>query len=234
MTRCDKLISDLTTYSRKDIKKLISERKVTVNGAVITSPEIKIPDDSRIAVCGKDISGKGYAYIVMNKPEGIISASEDKKARTVIDLVPERMKRKDLFPAGRLDKDTTGLMIITNDGDFAHRILSPSKHVPKSYRVTLDIPVTGEMKDGFEKGVALNDGVTRPARLDEIDGNSCTVLLREGRYHQIKRMFGCFGAKVTKLHRLTMGGLSLPAGLAPGECRELTEEELRLIEGKEP
>lgn len=233
MTRCDKLISDLTTYSRKEIKELISERKVTVNGAVVTAPDIKIPEDSRISVCGKDVSGRGFAYIVMNKPGGIISASEDKKAKTVIDLVPESLKRKDLFPAGRLDKDTTGLMIITNDGDFAHRILSPSRHVPKSYRVTIDVPVTAEMKEGFENGVSLNDGVTRPAEITDTDGNSCTVLLREGRYHQIKRMFGCYGAKVMKLHRLTMGGLSLPGDLAPGECRELTNEEIELIEGKE-
>lgn len=148
----------------------------------------------------------------------------------MLELVPPELFRKGLFPAGRLDKDTTGLMIITDDGDFAHRILSPKKHVKKSYAVTLDIPVTEEMKEAFESGVSLSDGVCKPAGLDIAKKYQCTVTLFEGRYHQIKRMFGCFGAKVTELHRLSMGGFVLPKNLPEGKCRELSSEEIYLIE----
>lgn len=166
----------------------------------------------------------------MNKPKGYVSATEDSSQQTVLELVPPELFRKGLFPAGRLDKDTTGLMIITDDGDFAHRILSPKKHVKKSYAVTVDIPVTEEMKQAFEKGVSLYDGVCKPAGLKIQDEYRCIVTLFEGRYHQIKRMFGCFGAKVTELHRLSMGGFLLPDDLPEGECRELSSKELDLIE----
>ena len=123
-------------------------------------------------------------------------------------------------------------MIITDDGDFAHRILAPRKHVPKKYAVTIDLPVTEQMREGFENGIELSDGICKSAKLLKTGEYTCEVTLSEGRYHQIKRMFGCFGAKVTELHRLSMGGFSLPENLLPGECRELTEKELALIEGK--
>ena len=140
--------------------------------------------------------------------------------------------RSGLFPAGRLDKDTTGLMIITDDGDFAHRILAPRKHVPKKYAVTLNLPVTKEMKEGFAKGIMLSDGVCKTAVLVKTGEYTCEVTISEGRYHQIKRMFGCYKAEVVELHRLSMGGFSLPEDLLPGECRELTDKELALIESK--
>ena len=230
MERLDKILSARTAFSRKDAKSLIISGKVLVNGAAVTSPECKVSESDNIKVNGKNINGNEHAYIVLNKPAGYISATDDPNQETVLKLIPESLFRKGLFPAGRLDKDTTGLMIITDDGDFAHRILAPRKHVPKSYAVTIDMPVTDEMRAGFESGIKLNDGICKPAKLTPTGGNTCVVALSEGRYHQIKRMFGCFGAKVTKLHRLSMGGFYLPDELRPGECRELTQEEISLIE----
>lgn len=167
---------------------------------------------------------------MLNKPKGYISATEDKSQKTVLDLVPEKYLHRELFPAGRLDKDTTGLMLITDDGKFAHNILSPRKHIKKVYNVTLDIPVNEEMATGFKKGVALNDGECKSAILEITGTNTCIVTLTEGRYHQIKRMFGCYGAKVIELQRIGMGKLMLPDNLKLGECREFTEEELDKIQ----
>lgn len=216
--------------SRKDVKTAVSHGKVTVNGAVVKLSDHKVSESDEIFLDGNKISKNKHIYIVLNKPQGYVSATEDESQHTVLELVPPELFRKGLFPAGRLDKDTTGLMIITDDGDFAHRILSPKKHVRKSYAVTLDIPVTAEMKEAFEKGVALSDGVCKPAGLAFGGKYDCTVTLFEGRYHQIKRMFGCFGAKVTALKRISIGGFSLPENFPEGQCRELDESELDLIE----
>ena len=232
MERLDKIISNRTGISRKDAKSAISSGKVTVSGNVIRSSDYKVGDNEEIILDGKKISGNAHVYIVLNKPKGYVSATEDPQQKTVIELVPPELFRNGIFPAGRLDKDTTGLMIITDDGDFAHRILAPKKHVPKKYAVTIDLPVTEEMKIGFENGIELSDGICKSAKLFKTGEYTCEVTLSEGRYHQIKRMFGCFGAKVTELHRLSMGGFSLPENLLPGECRELSEKELALIESK--
>lgn len=228
--RLDKYIADRTDLSRKEVKSAISHGEAAVNGSVIKLTDYKVRENDEILLRGNKISKNKHIYIVLNKPKGYVSATEDTNQRTVLELVPRELFRKGLFPAGRLDKDTTGLMIITDDGDFAHRILSPKKHVRKSYAVTLDIPVTAEMKDAFESGVALSDGVCKPAGLELGGEYDCTVTLFEGRYHQIKRMFGCFGAKVTELKRLSMGGFFLPEELPEGQCRELSANELDLIE----
>ena len=232
MERLDKIISNRTGISRKDAKSAISSGKVTVSGNVIRSSDYKVGENEEIILDGKKISGNAHVYIVLNKPKGYVSATEDPQQKTVIELVPPELFRNGIFPAGRLDKDTTGLMIITDDGDFAHRILAPKKHVPKKYAVTIDLPVTEEMRTGFENGIELSDGICKSAKLFKTGEYTCEVTLSEGRYHQIKRMFGCFGAKVTELHRLSMGGFSLPENLLPGECRELSEKELALIESK--
>ena len=232
MERLDKIISNRTGISRKDAKAAISSGKVTVSGNIIRSSDFKVSENDEIFLEGKKISGNAHIYIVLNKPKGYVSATEDHEQKTVIELVPPELFRNGIFPAGRLDKDTTGLMIITDDGDFAHRILAPRKHVPKKYAVTIDLPVTEQMREGFENGIELSDGICKSAKLLKTGEYTCEVTLSEGRYHQIKRMFGCFGAKVTELHRLSMGGFSLPEDLLPGECRELTEKELALIEGK--
>ncbi len=232
MERLDKIISNRTGLSRKEVKAAISAGRVTVNGKAVRSSDIKISSEEICLDC-KKISGKEHLYIVLNKPKGYVSATEDKEQKTVLELVPENLQRSGLFPAGRLDKDTTGLMIITDDGDFAHRILAPRKHVSKKYAVTVDIPVTDKMAEGFEKGVELNDGVCKTAKLIKTGDCTAEVTLSEGRYHQIKRMFGCFGAKVVELHRLSIGEFTLPEDLLPGECREITEEELILIEKRD-
>ena len=232
MERLDKIISNRTGISRKDAKSAISSGKVIVSGNVIRSSDYKVGENEEIILDGKKISGNAHVYIILNKPKGYVSATEDPQQKTVTELVPPELFRNGIFPAGRLDKDTTGLMIITDDGDFAHRILAPKKHVPKKYAVTLDLPVTEEMKIGFENGIELSDGICKSAKLFKTGEYTCEVTLSEGRYHQIKRMFGCFGAKVTELHRLSMGGFSLPENLHPGECRELSEKELALIESK--
>ena len=171
--------------SRKDAKTAVSHGKVTVNGAVVKLSDHKVSESDEILLDGNKISKNKHIYIVLNKPQGYVSATEDENQHTVLELVPPELFRKGLFPAGRLDKDTTGLMIITDDGDFAHRILSPKKHVRKSYAVTLDIPVTAEMKDAFESGVALSDGVCKPAGLAFGGKYDCTVTLFEeiGRAH---------------------------------------------------
>lgn len=231
MERIDKIIASQGQYSRSDVKKLISKKQVAVNGEVVKSANVKAdPLTDRITVKGVALDFKRNVYLMLNKPKGYVSATEDRDHQTVLELVPEAFAGRDIFPAGRLDRDTTGLMIITDDGALAHNILAPKKHVQKIYHVELDIPVTEEMARGFAEGVELNDGVCKEAGLEIVGEYAARVTLKEGRYHQIKRMFGCYGAKVVELHRLAMGNLHLPEDLAVGECRELTEEELKLLQ----
>ena len=188
--------------------------------------DIKISDDDIIHLDGNKVEVKEFVYLVLNKPKGYISATEDRKMQTVLDLVPEKYIHRNLFPAGRLDRDTTGLMIITDDGEFAHNILAPKKHISKLYNVTIDIPVTKKMSEGFKKGVKLNDGECKSAKLEITGEYTAKVTLTEGRYHQIKRMFGCYGAKVIELQRIGMGKLILPEDLKLGECREIQKEDI--------
>ena len=231
MERIDKIIASQGQYSRSDVKKLISKKQVAVNGEVVKSANAKAdPLTDRITVKGMELNFKRNVYLMLNKPKGYVSATEDRDHQTVLELVPEEFAGRDVFPAGRLDRDTTGLMIITDDGALAHNILAPKKHVQKIYHVELDIPVSEDMARGFAEGVELNDGVCKEASLEITGEYSARVTLKEGRYHQIKRMFGCYGAKVVELHRLAMGNLHLPEDLAVGECRELTEEELKLLQ----
>lgn len=233
MERIDKVISSQTLYSRKDVKELIKNKKVTVNDLIINKSDIKINEETDILkIDGEIIEIKKHIYLVLNKPKGFISATEDRTMKTVLDLVPDKYLHRDLFPAGRLDKDTTGLMIITDDGNFAHNILSPKKHISKTYNVKIDIPMTKEMVEGFKKGISLNDGDCKPSILEITDTYTGRVILNEGRYHQIKRMFGCYKAKVLELKRIKMGNFSLPKDLPEGECRELTASELNQITEK--
>lgn len=227
MERIDKTISSQTNYSRKDVKKLILQKKISVNGKVAKKPEQKVNEQQdEIYIDGNKLEIKKYIYLILNKPKGYISATEDRTAKTVLDLVPEKYMRRGLFPAGRLDKDTTGMMIITDDGEFAHNILAPKKHIEKTYRVQIDIDITDEMREKFKQGIVLKDHVCCPATIVVEDKNTALITITEGKYHQIKRMFGCFGAKVVNLHRISMGGLQLPKDLREGECRELTATEL--------
>ncbi len=231
MERIDKIIASQGLYSRSDVKSLISKKRVTVDGQIVKSSSIKADaEKSEICIDGVPITVKKNVYIMLNKPQGYVSATEDRDHQTVLELMPEELSGRNLFPAGRLDRDTTGLMIITDDGVLAHNILAPKKHVQKIYHVELDIPVTEEMKEGFAAGVELNDGICKASDLEITGEKSALVTLKEGRYHQIKRMFGCYGAKVVVLHRLAMGNLYLPDDLKVGECRELTDEELKQLQ----
>ena len=229
MERIDKIIAAQTEYSRKDVKKMISQKKIEVDGKIIKSADEKIKENAVIKINGKELNIKKNIYLILNKPKGYISATEDKNMKTVLDLVPEKYQHRELFPAGRLDKDTTGMMIITDDGKFAHNILSPKKHIKKRYNVTIDIPVTKEMITGFERGIQLNDGECKKALLEITGEYTADVTITEGRYHQIKRMFGCYGAKVIELNRVQMGEFILPSNLKLGQCREITEKEIEQI-----
>ena len=230
MERIDKIISSQTNYSRKDVKNLIKENRVIVNGNIITKSDIKVnPEIDKIEIDNQVLKIKRHIYLMLNKPKGYISATEDRTMQTVLDLVPNEYLHRYLFPAGRLDKDTTGLMIITDDGEFAHNILSPKKHINKTYNVTIDIPMTVEMVESFRKGINLIDGECKSAILEITDKYTGIVTLTEGRYHQIKRMFGCFGATVLELQRIKMGNFKLPDDLKLGECREFTLEELKQV-----
>ena len=230
MERIDKIISSQGNYSRSDVKKLIHQKRVKVDGKIVLKSDIKIDKySSEIKIDDNPITIKDNIYLILNKPEGYISATKDNKDKTVLELVPQEYQKRELFPAGRLDKNTTGLMIITDDGKFAHNILAPKKHVSKKYEVTIDIPVTEEMKKGFEEGIELIDGKCKSSSLIITGKYTAEVTLTEGRYHQIKRMFGCYGAKVTKLHRTQMGKLKLPKDLTPGRIRELTTLELEQL-----
>lgn len=232
--RIDKIISSQGKYSRKEVKKLISSHKVLLNGEIVKSSDVKVNvENDEIVIEGIKLNVQRKIYLILNKPQGYVSATTDKRDKTVLELVPEEFNKRNLFPAGRLDKNTTGLMIITDDGELAHNILSPKKHVKKSYKVTLDIDATEDMIEKFNNGIELNDGICKPAEMKIIGANVAIVTLREGRYHQIKRMFGCCGAKVIELHRISIGNLSLPNDLKEGECRELTDKELLKLQEKE-
>ena len=233
MKRIDKILSEQTVYTRKEIKKLVSQGAILVNGVVIKKPEEKYDENEiEIIISGKRVNIKKHIYLLLNKPKGYVSTTDTVHERSILELVPDEYKTRELFPAGRLDKDTTGLMLITDDGVFAHNILSPRKHVKKIYEVTIDIPVTNTMVNGFEKGVKLSDGECKTAKLEIIGEYMAKVTITEGRYHQIKRMFGCYGAKVVELNRICMGNLFLPNDLKQGEIREASEDELSRISEK--
>ena len=233
LKRIDRILSEQTNYSRKEIKKLVSKGLVLVNECVVRRSDEKYDEDNiSIKINGEDVSVNKHFYLLLNKPKGYVSATVSDSDKTVIDLIPNKYKTRTLFPAGRLDKDTTGLMLITADGVFAHNILSPKKHLKKIYEVVIDKDVSDEMINGFKDGVKLNDGECKSALLEKVDTNKCLVTLTEGRYHQIKRMFGCYKAKVLELKRICMGELYLPTNLAVGEVREVSDEELIKIQSK--
>ncbi len=232
--RLDKILAAQGTLSRKDVKALVARGAVAVNGSVVKRPETKVDTDTdTVVVEGKELSLCLHAYLLLHKPAGVVSATRDSSDKTVLDLVPAELWRKGLFPAGRLDKDTTGMVILTDDGDFAHRILSPKNHIPKTYIATLDKSVTPQMEEAFAKGIPLKDGDCLPARLSVEPDGSARVTICEGMYHQIKRMFGVCGAKVLTLHRVRMGGLDLDPTLPQGACRPLTKEELILLQQRD-
>lgn len=209
-------------------KTQIHRGKVAVDGNVCRNPsEIIDAEGQAVTYKGETVEYNEHIYILMNKPKGVLSATEDKSKKTVVDLIPDNMKRNGLFPVGRLDRDTTGLLIITDDGDFAHKCISPNKNVTKKYKVTLDGNIDKSLTEEFKKGVILADGTAlKGAELEIIENNVAFVTVTEGKYHQIKRMFGVFDLGVNELERVQIGKLKLPNSLNYGECLLLDKVDL--------
>lgn len=234
LERLDKILASQNIGSRKKVYELIKSGLIKVNNEVATKKDLKVdPEIDEIMVSDRILDFKKYMYIMMNKPAGVVSASRDPKLQTVIDLVTENLKRRDLFPAGRLDRDTEGLLIITNDGDFAHKILLPKKKIYKTYMAIIDSEVEDSTVKDFEKGIKLKDGtVCLPAELKILKSevNSLVeIKICEGKFHQIKKMFESVGMKVLYLRRIKIGGLELDNLLDFGECKELTKQDIEKI-----
>jgi len=206
---------------------------VKVNGEIVKKIDFKADTSDEIVINGKSYAHEEFVYIMLNKPRGVVSASSDKNDVTVIDMVKSDFPRRNLFPAGRLDKTSTGFVLITDDGNFAHDILSPKHHVPKTYIVTVDSPVTAEVVAAFENGVTLADGtLLKSATIKPYDdGYTAEIILHQGVYHQIKRMLGVFDIGVNTLHRTAIGGLEMPQDLAPGEFIKLSKSQVAEIAG---
>lgn len=232
LERLDKFLSSQNVCSRKEAAKLVRAGAVLVNGISAAKADQKLdPERDQVLVEGEAVCYRKYIYIMMNKPAGVLSATEDKRAHTVLDLLPPGLYRRGLFPAGRLDKDTTGLLLITDDGDFAHRMLAPKSHVYKLYRAKVVRPVSQADIGAFAEGVSWGGIVYAPARLYALPGEEgyAYVEIREGKFHQVKRMFQAVGSQVLALERLRIGSLELDSSLAPGACRLLGEQEAALI-----
>ncbi len=235
MERLDKLLSSTGHWSRREVKELIRQGRVSVDGERAQKPEDKCDSAlAQIAVDGQMVDCAPFVYLMLHKPAGILSATEDKRQRTVIDLLPEHLRRRGLFPVGRLDKDTEGLLLLTDDGSLGHELLSPKKHVDKVYYAQVEGKLGQSDVDALARGMTLGDGLEcLPAGLEVLgDGSECLVTLREGKYHQVKRMLAARGKPVTYLKRLSMGPLKLDETLEKGSWRPLKLEEIFALKGK--
>lgn len=237
LQRLDKLICSQGAYTRKEAQQMIKDGQVKVDGITVRDRGFHIDaDESEVLINGALFKVERFVYLMLNKPKGVVSATNDRSVKTVIDLVPDDLKRRNLFPAGRLDITTTGFVLITDDGDFAHRILSPKNHIEKTYEARLAEPISDEQMQFVADGITLGDGTKcLPAKLRRLeDGANPLIEIRicEGKYHQIKRMFAAAGNGVIELKRTKMGKLQLDPDLSEGECRKLTEDEIALIETK--
>lgn len=231
--RIDKFLSNMGIASRTESSKAARQGGILVNGVAVKGADVHIdPDKDEVIFCGRTIEYRKYTYILMNKPDGVVSATEDGKDKTVIDLLPEELQKLNLFPCGRLDKHTLGLVMLTDNGDLAHRLLSPKHHVKKKYFFESKFPLTDEEIKYLEAGATLEDGyVTKPSKIElGADGKSGYITLVEGKYHQIKRMLESVNNKITYLERVTFGPLALDESLARGEWRFLTKNEIEQLE----
>lgn len=234
MERLDKILVSQGIGSRKEVQKLIKCGSVCVDGVTVKKIDFKTDaENSTITVCGQALNYSKNIYIMLNKPSGVVSATNDNHDKTVIDILPEEYRRKGLFPAGRLDKDTEGLLIITDDGDFAHKMLSPKNHVEKKYVAVLDKEITQETIEKFENGIVFADGTKcLPAKLEILPDSSNKkgiVTICEGKFHQVKKMFICCGLKVVHLKRISIGNLYLDSNLPIGSCKLMTKLDKELI-----
>lgn len=232
--RIDKYLANMNVGSRKEVHSLIKKKVVTVNGELVTTPKQQVKETDLVAVDGNKIAYQQYHYFLLNKPKGVISATEDRSQQTVISLLKTKDRYQGIAPVGRLDKDTTGLLLLTNDGALAHELLAPNKHVAKVYRAKIAGVPDPETAKKFAQGLILGDGTKlKPAKLkilkQDQDNNlsQIEIQIQEGKYHQIKRMFGAIGMKVLELDRISMGKLRLPADLKRGEYKELDLAEIK-------
>jgi 16S rRNA pseudouridine516 synthase len=230
--RLDKYLADMGVGSRRDVKSILKAGRVKVNSVTVTEAEAKIDTESdNVELDGKRIGYEEYRYYMLNKPAGVISATKDKLSDTVIEILKGE-NTKDLFPVGRLDKDSEGLLIISNDGKFAHNVLSPAKHVDKTYFVRLDKKPNEEEISRIENGIDIGDDKPcLPAKVEVISDDEAYITISEGRFHQVKRMFQAVGINVTYLKRISMGALKLDENLAPGEYKKLSKEEINEVFG---
>lgn len=230
LIRLDKYLADMGIGTRSNVKSEIKKGKITVNGAVCKDANVKIDSDNdEICFDGKQIVYEQYEHFMLNKPAGIISAATDNKEKTVVDLITDK-KKKDLFPIGRLDKDTEGLILISNDGELSHNLLSPKKHVDKTYYVELDKVLSDENANKVCQGVFIEKDVkTLPAQIERISNDKVYLTIHEGKFHQVKKMFHAVGCEVTYLKRMSMGSLKLDESLKPGEYRALTSDEIKAL-----
>lgn len=237
--RIDRLLCELNIGSRSEVKTLLKKGLITVNGEKITRPEAKVEERTAVITFqGREYRYKPFVYYMMNKPAGVVSATEDSHEKTVLDIFTECIKAqygdaasgiplKDIFPAGRLDKDTVGLLLLTNDGELAHNLLSPKKHVEKCYYAETDLTITAEAAYKLMRGVDIGEAkLTKEAKVEILTETSCMITITEGKFHQIKRMFQSVGLTVIYLKRVSMGGLTLDENLPEGSVRELTQEEV--------
>lgn len=224
--RLDKLISECGVASRSETSRACRAGAVTVNGVAVRRADTQVdPDADTVVYCGRTLTYREFVYILLNKPDGYVSATEDGRDPTVTELLPLEYRKMGLFPCGRLDKHTLGLMLLTNNGPLAHRLLAPKSHVEKSYAFEVDTPLAPEHVTALEAGVNIGGYMTKPCRIELSDPHRGVIFLTEGKYHQIKRMMEAVGSRITYLERLTFGPLSLDPNLARGEWRLLTPEE---------
>jgi 16S rRNA pseudouridine516 synthase len=236
--RIDKLLANLGYGSRKEVKRLLKSGAVKIDGETVKDAKEHVdPKINQVTVHGETVEYKEFIYLMMNKPQGVLSATEDAYQETVLDLLELEDAIYKPFPVGRLDKDTEGLLLLTNDGQLAHRLLSPKKHVPKTYFAVIDGEVTEKDVEAFRKGVTLDDGyLTKPGELKILKSgirSDIELTITEGKFHQVKRMFEAVGKRVVYLKRISMGPLRLDEDLELGEYRELTDEEIESLQNYE-
>lgn len=232
--RIDKYLANMNVGSRKEVHSLIKKKVVTVNGELVTTPKQQVKEDDLVVVDGNEIAYQQYHYFLLNKPKGVISATEDRSQQTVISLLKTKDRYQGIAPVGRLDKDTTGLLLLTNYGALAHELLALNKHVAKVYRAKISGVASEETVKTFASGITLGDGTKlKPAKLEILaqdkvhDLSQIEIQIQEGKYHQIKRMFGAVGMKVLELDRISMGKLSLPTDLKRGQYQEITRDKIK-------
>lgn len=231
MERLDKVLAGTGRWSRREVKELVRQGRVRVDGQTARTAEEKVdPEASAITVDGQPVETERFTYVMLHKPAGVLSATEDSRQQTVLDLLPPELRRRSLSPVGRLDKDTEGLLLLTNDGELAHRLLSPKYHVDKRYLARVDGELSAADTEAFARGMTLGGGLEcLPAGLEVLPDRVCIVTLREGKFHQVKRMLAARGAPVLYLKRLSMGPLTLDDSLAAGGYRLLRAEEISAL-----